>query len=121
MAGKVFQLHSKAAGRSMTVYYPWSGREEAHKYLSIMLDDFHKLYPWIILNGFFADVSFGLARYVAKYNYETLEHSNEVCISRMFEMPFEIMYILLKQAGADVSKYGLVEVWDEDILKDEGK
>lgn len=103
--------------------------DEMIPYYERMFDDFYILYPFLQVHGFIPDVSIVPVLFVndfdardefrshpKQYKKFLQEHGEEpryvkVGYGNVQNLTLETFYMMLKNAGADVSKYGLIETW----------
>lgn len=92
----------------------WENKDEEFIYESykIMLDDFKEKFDYFTIRSFIP--GFAASFHGVNYSHWTSEGDKFKFDSYAgsFEMPLHLGYTMLKLAGCDVSRYGLIETWE---------
>lgn len=94
-------------------YAPFASREIEDEIIARMVDDFEKAFPWLIPHGHGPNFSFHTYRAVLSFEPDDRD-SEKLTHGSFHNMPYELLYTLLKLTGHDMTRYGLEEVWEEE-------
>jgi hypothetical protein len=82
-----------------------------------MYDDFDALFPWLCVYGFGGPGGVGFHEIWSLNRPKKTGRGYESTFEPAgppYNMPEEVMYTMLKLKGADVSRYGFTEVWENE-------